>query len=59
MMDTVGQRCIEVGAKIEREQHGKMNNSLTVGIKQPGRVLQAGCAIGECSVAFKSYITLI
>lgn len=41
VMDPVEQRCIEVGAKTEKEGQGKMNNSLTVGTKQPVRVLGA------------------
>lgn len=35
------QRYIEVGAKTEKEGRGKMNNSLTIGMKQSVRVLGA------------------
>lgn len=51
VMDTVEQRYIEVGAKTEKEGRGEMNNSLTVGMKQPVRVLGAVCGIGECCSA--------
>lgn len=39
VIDPAEQRYIEVGAKTEKEGQGKMNNSLTVGMKQPVRVL--------------------
>lgn len=41
VIDLAEQRYIEVGAKTEKEGQGKMNNSLTVGMKQPVRVLGA------------------
>lgn len=41
VMDAVEQRYTEVGAKTEKEGWGKMNNSLTVRIKQPVLVLGA------------------
>lgn len=51
VIDTVEQRYIEVGAETEKEGHWKMNNSLTVEMEQPCRVLGAVCGIGECCSA--------